>query len=200
MKGERTIRKMFFYAEVVFAVAFLMNGGMPASALGGSLSLQETEMLTYMREEEKLARDVYIQMFERWKASIFSNIAVSEQRHMDIMKKMLDKYGLADPVQQEIGAFTNESLQSKYDELVVSGLESYLDALYVGATIEEIDIVDIQHALDGTARKDLATAYQNLLDGSKNHLRAFVKILRAQGVIYAPQFISRELYDAIIGQ
>jgi hypothetical protein len=74
-----------------------------------------------------------------------------------------------------------------------------MDGLYVGATIEEIDMIDIQHALDRTKRLDLRTAYQNLLEGSKNHLRAFVAALAAQGIVYEPQYISQELYDAILG-
>jgi len=118
---------------------------------------------------------------------------------MDTMKKMLDKYRLPDPVQPAIGVFTNPALQEKCDELMDSGSKSYLDGLYAGATIEEIDMIDIQHALDGTFRLDLKTAYQNLLEGSKNHLRAFVGDLAAQGIEYTPQFISQELYDGIIG-
>lgn len=199
MKIERTISKMTLFAVLVCAVTVMMGAATPTPAMGASLSSEEAAMLTYMREEEKMARDVYLKMFEIWGAAIFSNIAGSEQRHMDTMKKMLDKYRLPDPVQPAIGVFTNPALQEKYDELVDSGSKSYLDGLYAGATIEEIDMVDIQHALDGTSRLDLKTAYQNLLEGSKNHLRAFVGALAGQGVTYDPQFISQELYDAIIG-
>ena len=156
-------------------------------------------MLTYMREEEKMARDVYLVMYEKWGAAIFSTIAGSEQRHMDTMKKMLDKYGLPDPAQPAAGVFTDLDLQDKYDLLVSSGSLSYLDGLYVGATIEEIDMVDIQHAIEVTTHLDLLRAYQNLLEGSKNHLRAFVRALANQGVTYTPQYISQELFDAIIG-
>lgn len=162
------------------------------------LSESESEMLTFMREEEKLARDVYIDMFEMWDAKIFISIVASEQKHMDTMKKMLDKYGLPDPAIQGTGQFTNEDLQQKYDELVTIGSTSYVDGLHVGATIEEIDMVDIQHAIDVTSHIDIVTAYQNLLEGSKNHLRAYVGALESQGIIYAPQYLSQELYDAII--
>jgi hypothetical protein len=198
MKIERTISKVAMFAVLVCAVTVMMGAAIPTPAMGASLSSEEAAMLTYMREEEKMARDVYLKMFEIWGAAIFSNIAGSEQRHMDTMKKMLDKYRLPDPVQPAIGVFTNPALQEKYDELVDSGSKSYLHGLYAGATIEEIDMVDIQHALDGTSRLDLKTAYQNLLEGSKNHLRAFVGALAGQGVTYDPQFISQEIYDAII--
>ncbi|MBL0226663.1 MAG: DUF2202 domain-containing protein [Geobacteraceae bacterium] len=95
--------------------------------------------------------------------------------------------------------FTNADLQSKYDQLLASGSESLINGLYAGATIEEIDMVDIQHAIDVTTHLDIDTAYLSLLEGSKNHLRAYVKALASQGVTYAPQFLSQELYDAIIG-
>jgi hypothetical protein len=163
------------------------------------LSSTEAEMLTFMREEEKLARDVYLAMYQKWGAVTFSNIASSEQSHMDTMKKMLDKYKLPDPVQPALGVFTNADLQGKYDQLLAAGSQSLVNALYVGATIEEIDMVDIQHAIDVTTHVDIDTAYLNLLEGSKSHLRAYVKALAAQGVTYAPQFLSQELYDAIIG-
>jgi len=161
------------------------------------LSEEEADMLLYMREEEKLARDVYLLMYETWSAAIFDNIAASEQKHMDTMLKKLDKYGLPDPAQDE-GEFTNEDLQDKYDKLTKIGAKSYVDGLYVGATIEEIDMIDIQHAIDITSHLDVVVAYQKLLEGSKNHLRAYVGALATQGVAYEPQFISQELFDAIM--
>jgi hypothetical protein len=152
-----------------------------------------------MREEEKLARDVYLAMYQKWGAVTFSNIASSEQQHMDTLKKMLDRYKLADPVQDALGVFTNADLQAKYDQLLASGSQSYVEGLYAGATIEEIDMIDIQHAIDVTTHLDVDNAYLSLLEGSKNHLRAYVKALESQGVVYAPQFISQEFYEAIIG-
>ncbi len=174
--------------------------GAPVPASAATLSADEAVMLTYMREEEKLARDVYLTMYDLWGAVTFSNIATSEQQHTDTMKKMLDKYRLPDPALPGIGLFTDLYLQQKYNELVALGSQSYVNGLYAGATIEEIDMIDIQHAIDITTRPDLITAYQNLLDGSKNHLRAFVGDLAVQGITYTPQFISQEFYDSIIGQ
>ena len=114
------------------------------------------------------------------------------------MGKMVDKYGLPDPVLPGEGLFTDPYLQSKYYELIDIGDDSYVDGLYVGATIEEIDMIDIQHAIDITTHIDVLNAYQNLLEGSKDHLRAYVGSLEKQGYIYSPQFISQELFDAIM--
>lgn len=190
---------------LVFAAIVVTLASAPAwaanarSESNGILSEIESEVLTFMREEEKLARDVYLLMYENWDADIFFNIAVSEQKHMDTMKKKLDKYNLPDPVLPANGEFTNPDLQEKYIELVASGSNSYVDGLYVGATIEEIDMVDIQHAIDVTTHVDVVNAYQNLLEGSKNHLRAYVNTLATEGLVYTPQFISQELFDAIMG-
>jgi hypothetical protein len=200
MKSRITLKLSLTLTTVVLATAFLIAVVSEVSCAAITpLSPDEAAMLTYMREEEKLARDVYFAMSEQWGAKIFSNILASEQQHMDTMKKMLDMYRLSDPAQPATRLFTNTDLQAKYDELVSAGTKSYIGGLYVGATIEEIDMVDIQHAIDISGHLDLVTAYQNLLEGSKNHLRAFVSGLAAQGVTYTPQYISQELYDAIIG-
>lgn len=63
-----------------------------------ALSPPEKEGLLYMREEEKLARDVYLFLGEKFNARAFLNIAESEQTHMAYVKVLLDKYGIPDPV------------------------------------------------------------------------------------------------------
>ena len=171
----------------------------PDLAVAATLSATEAADLTFQREEEKLARDVYLTLYDQWGAQVFTNISGSEQKHTDTMLKMLVKYNLPDPALPAIGAFTNSALQAKYDELIAKGLKSFVEGLYVGAYIEELDMIDLQHAIDNTKRVDLRTAYQNLLEGSKSHLRAFVSNLAAQGITYTPVLLSRELYDAIIG-
>jgi hypothetical protein len=163
-----------------------------------TLSEPEIEMLSFMREEEKLARDVYLKMFEMWGAVIFLNILDSEQRHMHAIKRLLDKYALADPAQADAGLFTDDNLQKNYHALVDAGTISFVEGLYAGATIEEIDMIDIQHAIDITSQIDIITTYQNLLEGSKNHLRAYVRALEAQGIQYDPQYLSPELFKAIL--
>lgn len=170
-----------------------------ATASVTALSASEAGTLTFMREEEKLARDVYTNFYQLWRANVFYNISLSEQQHMDTMKKMLDKYKLPDPVLPTVGSFSDPALQSLYNTLLASGSKTLIDGLKVGATIEEVDMVDLQKAIDGTTHTDLKTAYQNLMEGSKSHLRAFVGELSKQGVTYTPQYISQELFNAIIG-
>lgn len=164
-----------------------------------TLSEAEQETLLFMREEEKLARDVYIVLYKSWNKNIFKNISSSEQQHMDAILKKIKLFELTDPNSSKIGSFINPDLQELYNELIYQGRLSYNDALTVGATIEDRDILDLMNAIKGTKNLALKTTYQNLLEGSKNHLRAFVGLLKNQGIEYNPQFISQELFDAILG-
>ncbi len=164
------------------------------------LSETETNGLLFMREEEKLARDVYKTLYTHWNLRIFNNIPRAEQQHMDAIKLLLDRYQLEDPVGDDsLGVFKNETLQGLYDTLIVQGSVSLVEALKVGALIEEIDILDLQRELDDNVdNQDITFVYQNLMKGSRNHLRAFVRNLSKQGVEYAPQKMSEEQYLDII--
>jgi len=163
------------------------------------LDAEEANTLLWMREEEKVARDVNVNLYKLWKKPVFRRIANSEQRYFVAIGAKIDSYGLTDPALAAIGQFTNTDLQAMYDQLLVSGGTSYIQALLVGATIEDVDIRDLQAAIEATDEAALKTTYQNLLEGSKNHLRAFVELLQDLGVTYSPQYIDPVLYDAIVG-
>ena len=138
------------------------------------LTTQEIYWLTYMREEEKLARDVYTKLFELYGLRVFENIMASEQNHMNAIKNMLDKYSLPDPAAGNgIGVFTNDYIQTLYETLFAKGKLSVIDALEVGVIIEETDIADLKDALAVTTHTDVDNVYANLLQGSYNHLSAF---------------------------
>jgi len=136
------------------------------------LSAEEAAALLYMREEEKLARDVYNVLFTIWGQPTFSNIASSEQQHMDQIKLLMDRYGLTDPA-LDPGKFTDPSLQALYDQLIAQGSVSLAEALNVGALIEQTDIADLQARLAQTDNADIQLVYTNLMNGSYNHLAAF---------------------------
>ncbi len=165
----------------------------------GDLDEQEVADLLWMREEEKLARDVYLTLADTWNLRIFANISRSEQQHMDSMLNMINTYGLEDPVgDNPQGVFTNSDLQALHDQLMTQGEQSQVDALKVGATIEEVDIVDLERAIADTDNPDVVQAYYGLMCGSENHLRAFVRNLQLLGVTYAPQYLDQARYDAIL--
>lgn len=166
------------------------------------LTGEEVAGILYMREEEKLARDVYLTFYQQWGLPIFQNIADSEQTHMEALKTLIDRYGLDDPAAgNDVGTFTDPTLQSLYDELTASGRVSPAAALRVGAAIEEIDIIDLQEHIAETDKMDIVRVYENLMHGSRNHLRAFVSTLeRQEGETYQPQYLDQETYDGIIGE
>ena len=181
------------------------NGIEPGTAASGvvvgQISEHEAKDLAFMREEEKLAHDVYVQLYEMWGQPTFNNIAKSEQTHTDAIKTLLDTYGVADPTAgKSAGEFSDAYLQELYDTLVAQGSQSLGDALKVGAAIEEIDILDLQKAIAQTNEAGIKLVYQNLLKGSENHLRSFTATLKQQtGETYQPQYLTQAAYDAIVG-
>ena len=169
----------------------------PVSVTG--LSETEKEAILYMVEEEKLARDVYMALYEKWGLQIFANIARSEQQHMDAVRSLINKYGLADPtLSLASGEFTNPELQNLYNELVARGYQSPEEALKVGALIEELDIYDLENWLQKVQNPDVRRVFCNLEKGSRNHLRSFYKELQTMGATYTPVYISHTMFQKIV--
>lgn len=163
------------------------------------LSSEEIDALLFMREEEKLARDVYLALYDKWGLPVFQNIADSEQAHTNAIKALLDRYGIEDPASAQAGVFTNPELQALYTRLVAQGSLSVAEAIKVGGAIEEIDILDLQTRLAQLDSTDLVQVFNNLLNGSSNHLKAFAGTLNMQtGKTYEPQYLSAEAYQAIL--
>jgi hypothetical protein len=171
--------------------------GRLADIPAGTITAEEADGLVWMREEEKLAHDVYVALYDMWGLRVFSNIAEAETTHTDAVKTLLDRYGLPDPAADNpAGVFTEPEIQALYDDLVAQGSESLVEALKVGALIEDLDIVDLQ-ALQ-TDVTEVAMVYDNLERGSRNHLRAFISNLDRQGETYIPLYLTPEALEAII--
>ncbi len=163
-------------------------------------SAVEIEALTFMVEEEKVARDVYNVLYETWGIPVFANIANAEQRHMDAIIGLFDKYGLENPVAGlDAGQFNNQELQTLYNSLITAGQVNEEEALLVGATIEDVDIFDLLHELQVVDNEDITRVFENLLKGSENHLRAFCSLLAMYGYDpYEAQFLAQEEIDEIL--
>lgn len=194
MKKSQILLALFI---LIFAAGFVAVVDTSAQT---TLTDEEIAALVFMREEEKLARDVYLTLYDLWGLPIFNNIASSEAAHMEAVYTLLSTYGIDDPADGlEIGEFNDPDLQALYDELVEQGSLSLAAALKVGGAIEEIDILDLQESLEGTLNADIIAVYENLLRGSGNHLRAFANILTQQtGETYAPQYLDPAAYDEIL--
>ncbi len=164
-----------------------------------ALDPTEAAGLAYMREEEKLAHDVYLTLQSKWGMRIFGNISQSEDRHFGAIKLLLDRYGLPDPAANHAaGDFQNEGLQELYIDLVKQGESSIKSAMRVGATIEDLYIRYLEKAAAATDNSDLKLVYQNLKQASENHMRAFVRQLTAEGESYTPQFITPVAFSEVV--
>lgn len=163
-------------------------------------SASEAGSLSFMREEEALAHAVYATSATRWPSlPIFSNIASSETTHTTAVKALLDRYQLADPLAGlPTGTFKTPAFQTLYANLVAASSPSLVDALKVGVQVEELDIRDLEVQKADIDNADILMVYDKLLRGSRNHLRAFMKVLVQQGGTYVPQYISQATFDAIV--
>ena len=165
------------------------------------LNAAELASVCYMRKEEKLAHDIYSAFHELWGNEtfpIFANIAESEQRHSDAVKWLIDNYQLPDPAISEQGKFTEPRLQNLYQELLQTGQTSIIAALQVGTALEEIDITDLNSTLRNSRNPNIRRVYQELLQGSHDHLRAFVHQLKLHGISYTPQTLEPAEFEEIL--
>lgn len=163
------------------------------------LSPAEADSLAFMREEEQLAHDVYAVSAGLWTLPVFANITASEATHSAAVKALLDRYQLADPLQGlPNGTFRTPAFQDLFEALAAKSRTSLVEALEVGVEIEELDIRDIAAQMAGIDNADILMVYDNLLRGSRNHLRAFMSVLLLQGGSYVPRYISQAEFDAIV--
>jgi hypothetical protein len=164
-----------------------------------ALSAEEQSSLLYMREEEKLAGNTYSQLSAKWGQKIFANISTSETTHTEAVRQLLLRYNVADPAATTgPGVFANAQLQALYTQLVAAGSVSLVEGLKVGAAIEELDMLDINTHMATVDNQDIKLVYNNLLKGSRNHLRSFYKTLQQQGGSYQAQYLTQAEFDAIV--
>ncbi len=146
-----------------------------------------------------MAQDVYLDMYDIWGMPIFDNIADSEQTHTDAVLRLIQKYQLVDPAEgMRRGEFSDAALQGLYDSLTAQGSASLIDALTVGATIEDLDIYDLHQQLAVVDNQDVAVVFESLQKGSRNHLRAFFRNLYNMNITYTPIYIGQQEYDEIV--
>ncbi|SFN62705.1 hypothetical protein SAMN04487989_102105 [Bizionia echini] len=161
------------------------------------LSEADIEALLFMLEEEKLARDTYTYLNDLWSINQFANIKNSEQSHMNAIENQLIKNNIDYTILPD-GEFANQELQDLYNQFFIDGAISPANAFQIGATIEDLDIVDLQDYINATSNTTLLTIFGKLQCGSRNHLRSFVSGIENNGTTYTPQFLSQDAYNMII--
>ena len=168
------------------------------SATGLTLD-EASQGVKYIYEVEKVARDTYLNFYDKWGTPVQQVISASEQNHMDIMKEIIDQYSLGDPAKgRDHGEFSNSDLQQLYFDMVKRGSSSDVDALSTSAMIEEFDIIEIRKRTNNLNKADYISAYSKLMTGSQNHLEIFTAKLKENGVEYKPVYLSQQDYNQII--
>jgi len=162
-----------------------------------SISQTERDGLVLMREEEKLAGDVYAYFYTKYGLRPFTNINKSEVQHSGAVLRLLTYFGIPDPALTEAGKFSNPDIQALYNKLTADGTTAE-NALAVGAFIEEYDIADLRKLIAETQNADIKMVYTNLLNGSYNHIKAFTRVLAGRGVTYTPQILSVDELNEIL--
>jgi len=183
--------------KIIFLLAVLYS----ATAFAQTLTENEKAGILLMREEEKMARDIYQTLNEKWDQMPFVHISESEINHMARMKLLIDKYNLKDPVEKNAdkrGVYENKVLAQMFEELTASGKTSLEAAFRAGAKVEEVDIRDLKEAMAKTSNADIKSTYSDLISASENHLRAFVRNLKRLDVTYTPVVMDKKEFDAII--
>lgn len=156
----------------------------PACVVSGTVNEAETAGLLFMREEEKLAGDVYAYLYAKYKLPVFLNISKSENAHVSAILRLLDGFKIADNSSKTPGIYVNAHLADLYKQLIDMGNLSVNDALKVGVMIEQTDISDLKKELLLVQNASIKTVYTNLMAGSNAHLKAFSWNLKIRGVVY----------------
>lgn len=169
----------------------------PVIVAGENLTSDELSLLLKMKSEEKLARDVYSVLYEKWQSPVFSRIKDAEFNHLDAVIRLLTYYGKDASVGQA-GEFGSTEYKDLYGKLTAKGSVNLTEAFKVGALIEEMDIKDLEDALAVVTNANLKMVFENLQKGSRNHLRAFNRQLSALGENYTPVYLSSSAYNAIV--
>ena len=174
-----------------------------------SLTQPLKDSLAYMGNEERLAYDVYLNLYDYHQQNSdmeikqLYNIATnSESKHISIVQSLVQRYDLNasdfTDVNETVvndnnlsesnmprGVYDIQAIQDLYDSLYALGQNSQEDALKVGCMVEVTDIDDldkyITQAQDANAT-DIEAAFNTLRNGSYNHYWAFDKALKNIGV------------------
>lgn len=195
-------------ATLLVSLAFVLTGascskdktdGDPITPPAISISEAQQAHLLQLYEEEKLAHDIYAQFYAEHAYKPFGHHTDAEATHMGLVNDILLVYNLSAP-QNPAGVFDNTDYQKAYDEWLPKGLADGVEACYIGAYIEEMDILDLMNAIENIAEKDdIKAMYETLLSGSENHLRAYNRFLKMQfNIDYQPKLMDQATFDAII--
>ena len=137
-----------------------------------------------------MAGELYRTFGEKQEVMPFRNIPRAEARHRQLLENLATRAGLAPARPTTAGHFETLAIQARYDALLARGQASPIEALKVGALVEEQDIADLRALAAATDSPELKAATTALEQGSRHHLNAFVRNLRARGIDYVAQVLT----------
>lgn len=159
------------------------------------LFVTERDILLFMVEEEKMAHDLYAAFYQKWSVPVFDRIRQSEQKHVESVSYLLEKYEL-DHATLAPGKFSLEALQILYNTLLERGMQSVTAAYTAAALVEETDLNDLQKAIkEQVDNKDITLVFTHLSEASGRHLKSFVTQLNAVGITYQPTVLNITDYN-----
>lgn len=168
-----------------------------------TLNQEAKDTLSFMGNEERLAYDIYLRLYEEYPLQQFYNIANNgEKKHIEAVQTLVRKYitsydqfsnvDLDELSYKEVnvedmqrGVYDIKAIQDLYDTLILKGLQSQQDALEVGCMVEVTDINDLDEKIQiaqNSNADDLVTTFEFLRDGSYSHYWAFDNALKTMGI------------------
>lgn len=178
---------------------FNLAGETPPFDSTADLTADEIEFVYAVREDEKVARDLYTAFFEKYSLKTFSNISRSEANHMRAVEILLEYYEIDFPAAGEYGVFEDSARQAIYDSLLAKG-NTALEGFRVMAQLEEENIVSYRNVLSDITNPNIKIVIENLGKASENHFKAAIRQITALGGTYAPKLMNQEEYKAMIAK
>ena len=175
-----------------------------------SLTQPLKDSLAYMGNEERLAYDVYLNLYEYHQQNShieiqqLYNIATNaESQHIAIVQSLVQRYNLNTSDFTDVnetvvndnnmsatnmpkGVYDIQKIQDLYNTLYALGQNTQEDALKVACMVEITDIDDLDKYIieaHNSNTTDIEAAFNTLRDGSYSHYWAFDKALKNIGVI-----------------
>lgn len=162
------------------------------------LTADEIEFLFAMREDEKMAKDLYTAFGAQYPTAVqFSRIATAEATHVAAIETMLTYYEVSFPALTPAGVFADAEKQAQYDAFLAQGT-TIQGAFEVMALLEEENIAAYK-AVEATATNaNIKLILANMVRASSNHLKAAVRQLTILGITYTPTHLDQATFDEVI--
>jgi hypothetical protein len=139
----------------------------------GALTAAQRIELARLAEEEKLNHDLYTAFAKAYRLPLFENLAAAEANHLQALRTLMDRYGIADPTAgKAAGVFASATAQAAYDRLLAQGKTGQQAALAAAQIVEQNAIARYGDALGGLNAPAAERVYSNLRAAETRHLAA----------------------------